>query len=211
MSSDPLDALLDLENTFYQEGYELGTQDGNRTGRIEGRLFGLTSAFEKYSTMGTLHGRCVIWSARLSGPQLTSGQEDSANDPGALATDGHSIGSPKSHKEAGPACTSSSRTSSSSLPREPHNSRLQKHIRTVYALTEPASISTDNTEEAVSDFNDRLKRAEGKAKIIEKSFDEESSSYGIRHPDGDLEMDFTSSRPRAPRGDRGIKDDAGPV
>ncbi|KAL8842792.1 MAG: hypothetical protein Q9176_002428 [Flavoplaca citrina] len=206
MSFDPLDELLDLENTFYKEGYDLGIQDGNRTGRIDGRLFGLTSAFEKYSTMGTLHGRSVIWSARLSAPPLRSEQEDSANDRGALATDGHSIGSPKSHNEAGPASTSSS-----SLPREPHNSRLQKHIRTVYALTEPASISTDNTEEAVSDFNDRLKRAEGKAKIIEKSFDEESSSHGIRQPDGDLEMDFTSSHPKAARGDRGIKDDAGPV
>ncbi|KAL9606895.1 MAG: hypothetical protein Q9204_009416 [Flavoplaca sp. TL-2023a] len=156
--------------------------------------------------MGTLHGRSVIWSARFSAPPLRSEQEDSANDRGALATDGHSIGTPKSHKEAGPASTSSS-----SLPREPHNSRLQKHIRTVYALTEPASISTDNTEEAVSDFNDRLKRAEGKAKIIEKLFDEESSNHGIRHPDGDLEMDFTSSQPKAARGDRGIKDDDGPV
>ncbi|KAL8859490.1 MAG: hypothetical protein Q9198_010634, partial [Flavoplaca austrocitrina] len=200
-----------LENAFHKEGYDLGIQDGNRTGRIEGRLFGLTSAFEKFSTMGTLHGRSVIWSARLSAPPLRSEQEESANDRGALATNGHSIGSRKSHKEAGPAGTSSSRTSSSSLPREPHNSRLQKHIRTVYALTEPASISTDNTEEAVSDFNDRLKRAEGKAKIIEKSFDEESSSHGIRHPDSHLQMDFTSSHPKAARGDRGIRDDAGPV
>ncbi|KAL9007292.1 MAG: hypothetical protein Q9180_009713, partial [Flavoplaca navasiana] len=148
MSSDPLDELLDLENTFYKEGYDLGIQDGSRTGRIEGRLFGLTSAFEKFSTMGSLHGRSVIWSARLSAPPLRPEQEDLANDRSALATDGHAIGSPKSHKEAGPAGTSSSKTSSSTLPQEPHKSRLQKHIRTVYALTEPASISTDNTEES---------------------------------------------------------------
>jgi len=29
-------------------------------------------------------------------------------------------------------------------------------------------LSTENTEEAVSEFDDRLKRAEGKAKIIER-------------------------------------------
>ncbi|KAL8636816.1 MAG: hypothetical protein Q9226_009205 [Calogaya cf. arnoldii] len=156
MSSDPLDQLLELENTFYKEGYDLGIQDGSRTGRIEGRLFGLTSAFEKFSTMGNLHGRSVIWTARLSTPQLANTKSEiTANNPNALATNALATESTQSPP-------------SSSLPQIPHNSRLEKHIQTLCALTEPASLSTDNTEDAVSDFNDRLKRAEGKAKIVER-------------------------------------------
>lgn len=49
-----------------------------------------------------------------------------------------------------------------------NNARLHKHILTLYALVEPASLSIQNTEEAVSDFDDRLRRAEGKVKIIER-------------------------------------------
>ncbi|KAL8758814.1 MAG: hypothetical protein Q9199_001225 [Rusavskia elegans] len=209
MSSDPLDQLLELENTFYKEGYDLGVQDGSCTGRIEGRLFGLTSAFEKFNAMGNLHGRSIIWSARFSTPQLASKSEDLANDHDALATTAISTKSSKSSRDFKPAGTSLSSSSSSSLPQVPHNSRLEKHIRTLYALTEPASLSTDNTEDAVSEFNDRLKRAEGKAKIIEKLLDEDSFSQGPQQVDGYLEMDFTSSHSTLSKGDRGIEDEGG--
>ncbi|KAL8992898.1 MAG: hypothetical protein Q9169_006752 [Polycauliona sp. 2 TL-2023] len=202
MSHDPMDELLELENTFYQEGYELGIQDGSRTGRIEGRLFGITSAFEKFSAMGNLHGRSVIWSAKISGPSLASKSEDPISDqdtsrPTALPSDFS-----KSNESPKPV-----EVSTRSLPHNPHHARLEKHIRTLYALTEPASLSTDNTEDAVSDFNDRLKRAEGKAKIIERFLDEGRSSQGSRQSDGNLEMDFTSSHPKGPKADRGIEDD----
>lgn len=59
------------------------------------------------------------------------------------------------------------------LPPLPNNQRLEKNITTLFALTEPESLSTDNTDEAVNDFDDRLKRAQGKAKIIEKATGEE--------------------------------------
>lgn len=49
-----------------------------------------------------------------------------------------------------------------------NNPRLHKHILTLYALVEPVSLSIQNTEAAVSDFDDRLRRAEGKVKIIER-------------------------------------------
>lgn len=49
-----------------------------------------------------------------------------------------------------------------------NNPRLHKHILTLYALVEPTSLSIQNTEAAVSDFDDRLRRAEGKVKIIER-------------------------------------------
>lgn len=208
MSSDPLDQILELENTFHKEGYDLGVQDGSRTGRIEGRLFGLTSAFEKFNAMGNLHGRSIIWSARLPAPQLASRSENSVNDPDARATDALPKNS-HGRQDSRPAGSSLSSSSASSLPPFPHNSRLEKHIRTLYALTEPASLSTDNTEDGVSDFNDRLKRAEGKAKIIEKLLDQDLSNQGPQQADGYLEMDFTSSHSRPSKGDRGIEDEGG--
>ncbi|KAF7553436.1 hypothetical protein G7046_g7112 [Stylonectria norvegica] len=55
------------------------------------------------------------------------------------------------------------------LPALPHNTRLQKNISTLYALVEPETLSTANSDEAVQDFDDRVKRALGKAKVIEKT------------------------------------------
>merc|ERR1711964_315666 len=55
-----------------------------------------------------------------------------------------------------------------SLHAMPENQRLAKHLKVLHALAESESLSTENTEEAVSDFDDRLKRAQGKAKIIER-------------------------------------------
>ncbi|KAH7325852.1 hypothetical protein B0I35DRAFT_421327 [Stachybotrys elegans] len=48
------------------------------------------------------------------------------------------------------------------------NARLDKNIGMLYALVEPDTLSTANTDEAVQDFDDRFKRAQGKAKIIER-------------------------------------------
>ncbi|KIL96547.1 3-oxoacyl-(acyl-carrier-protein) reductase [Fusarium avenaceum] len=64
-----------------------------------------------------------------------------------------------SASSAGDACT---------LPALPRNARLEKNINTLYALVEPDTLSTENSDEAVQDFDDRVKRAQGKAKIIEK-------------------------------------------
>jgi hypothetical protein len=54
------------------------------------------------------------------------------------------------------------------LPKLSGGARLQKHLQTLFALTEAESLSTENNEDSVSDFDDRLKRAEGKVKVIEK-------------------------------------------
>src|SRR5271156_4071878 len=54
MESDPFDDLLSLEDRFYNEGFQLGTTDGVKAGRIEGRVFGLEKGFEKYVEMGIL-------------------------------------------------------------------------------------------------------------------------------------------------------------
>ncbi|KAF5603762.1 hypothetical protein FPCIR_1201 [Fusarium pseudocircinatum] len=54
------------------------------------------------------------------------------------------------------------------LPPLPKNARLEKNINTLYALVEPDTLSTENSDDAVQDFDDRVKRAQGKAKIVEK-------------------------------------------
>ncbi|KAI4095218.1 MAG: hypothetical protein LQ344_001730 [Seirophora lacunosa] len=156
MATDPLDELFELEDTFYKEGYNLGVQDGSRAGQIEGRLFGLEKAFEKYTAMGKLHGRSVVWSGRLS-----SAPEAELPSP-TQSSDGQD---PETRK-----------TAPDPLPPLPFNPRLEKHVRTLYALTEPASLSTENSEDAVSDFDDRLRRAEGKVKIIERFIGEETTA-----------------------------------
>ncbi|KAI4193179.1 MAG: hypothetical protein LQ350_008435 [Teloschistes chrysophthalmus] len=183
MIYDPFETVLDLEDTFYKEGHELGVQDGRHIGQIEGRLFGLEKAFEKYATMGRLHGLSIIWSARLSSVSQNPESDHVDDIPRqSPTTDGEAQNAPTIPMEA-----------SSPISRIPYNTRLEKHIRTLYALTEPASLSTDNTEDAVSDFDDRLKRAKGKVKIIEKMLDEDvTGDNDAPARDEDLEMDFTS-------------------
>jgi len=170
MDPDPFDDLLGLEEQFYQEGYQLGAADGEKAGRIEGRAFGLEKGFEKYVEAGRLHGRSGVWAARLPGGSGSQSQSQSqsrevgggAGADALVATTAVGDGS------------SSSLDLRSRLPRLPENSRLEKHVRVLYALTEPASLATENTEDAVSDFDDRVKRAQGKVKIIERLTGEDS-------------------------------------
>lgn len=145
---DPFDTLLSLEDQYYNEGYELGVADGSRAGRIEGRVFGLEKGFEKFAAMGTVAGRCAVWEARL--PDQMSALRGS------------------SESSAASKDTSQGEEPVSRIAPLPANARLQKHLQTLSALTEAESLSTENNEESVSDFDDRLKRAEGKVKVIEK-------------------------------------------
>jgi hypothetical protein len=153
-SSDPFDDLLGLEEKFYDEGYQLGITEGEKAGRIEGRVFGLEKGFEKYMEAGRQHGRSMVWAGRFPYDKRSSSE---ASSPATEAS------------TPSPAPTASQTT----LPLLSNNPRLEKHIRTLYALTEPASLSTDNSEEAVSDFDDRLKRAQAKTKIIERLVQED--------------------------------------
>lgn len=161
--SDPFDDLLSLEDKFYKEGYDLGVSDGERAGRVEGRLFGLEKGFEKYAAMGKLHGRAMIWAGRL--PEIKS-QIDVESHGGEKKNATTSIETLSAQSEQDDPASEGASYKLHSLPTNP---RLEAHIRTLYALTEPDSLSTENNEDSVSDFDDRLKRAEGKIKIIERS------------------------------------------
>lgn len=178
MEDDPLDNLLGLEDQYYQEGYDVGVTDGTQAGIIEGRLFGLEKGFEKYAAMGALHGRSAVWAGRLSRhPREAAGSEESEN----LAA--INCCRQKQYQDSNECKLSEGKGSNTPAPRPllcqvPHSARLEKHIRILYALTEPSSLSVKNSEETVSDFDDRLKRADGKMKIIEKLLDESSLDSG---------------------------------
>ena len=167
---DPFDTLLSLEDDFYKEGYDLGISDGDHAGRVEGRLFGLEKGFEKFVAMGRLHGKSTVWAGRLPDASLGSGatgrEEDGATTKAAL----HVFGEYEDVKSSQPA------SDASLLPANP---RLEAHVRTLYALTESSSLSTENSEKSISDFDDRLRRAKGKVKILEKLIGEPSLDEAI--------------------------------
>lgn len=164
--NDPFDTLFSLEDEYYNEGHALGVADGSRAGRIEGRVFGLEKGFEKFAAMGALAGRCAVWEARVP-----SSVTAAALTPESVA------GKPVQQD-----CVAEG-AATVALKSLPSNARLAKHLQTLYALTEPESLSTQNNEDSVSDFDDRFKRAEGKVKVIEKIIGE-SGVINLEQPVG---------------------------
>lgn len=165
MADDPFDGVLNLEEQFYQEGYKQGLEDGIKAGRIEGRSFGLEKGFEKFLESGRLHGKAVIWANRLPNLKAKS----------ATQTEPHQTASRRSGDSGQPESSGRSQQPvRHSLPLLPRNPRLEKNVTVLYALVEPETLSTENTDEAVDDFDDRIKRAQGKAKIIERTIGEDS-------------------------------------
>lgn len=159
MDEDPLERLLGLEEEFYQEGYQVGATDGTKVGHEEGRAFGIEKGFEKFLLMGRLHGRAAVWKARMvpkTAPHNLEGETEELSDMPKIAS-----------IETLAREESETHTPKSLLPL-PDNSRLEKHILTLHTLTDPSHLSFENTEDGVSDFDERLKRARAKIKIIEK-------------------------------------------
>jgi len=164
MAEDPLDDVLNLEEQLYEQGYREGIADGTRAGRIEGRTFGLEKGFEKFLESGRLYGRSIIWANRLPNqkrPDSTSAE--------ATETSQAAIGDGGLADHQTPVA----------LPPLPNNSKLAKNITTLHALVEPDSLSTENTDDAVTDFDDRMRRAQGKVKIIEKMVGEDGAKEQV--------------------------------
>lgn len=173
MEDDPFDSVLDLEETYYQEGYDLGVADGSRAGRIEGRVFGIEKGFEKFAAMGMLQGRAAVWASRL--PRKKEQGKDNEK-KATIAQDEVTSSSLEASPNNLMPTTSEGialvpvedGVVASGLPPLAVNPRLERHIQTLFALVEPDTFSTENTEESVADFDDRLKRAGAKAKVIER-------------------------------------------
>ena len=156
MAEDPFDSLLSLEDQYYDEGYKSGFKDGQEAGLAEGRAFGLEKGFEKYKAMGQLRGRSLVWASRLDKGQQNATESSFEQDEIQRSTEG------------------STPCNEYTLPILPSNSRLAKHIHLLLALTNPSVLSTANSEEAVDDFDERLRRAEAKVQIIAKMIGEGS-------------------------------------
>lgn len=60
------------------------------------------------------------------------------------------------------------------LPALPGGARLEKNITTLHALVELDTLAAENSDEAVNDFDDRVKRAQGKARVVERQVGEET-------------------------------------
>ena len=171
MEADPFESLLGLEDQFYKEGYSLGLKDGTQAGLLEGRLFGIEKSFEKYSTMGILYGRSLVWAARLVEPEIRK-DNDVIYQKFFAGNDGQSTHHEPNSKPIPPGQVEEIVSQRDSSPHAPRNTRLEKQVRILYALTEPSSLSTQNTEDSVAEFDDRLRRAHGKVKMIEMKLEE---------------------------------------
>lgn len=154
MASDPFDDLLEIENDYYQEGYDAGVADSTYAGLIEGRVFGIEKGYEKAVELGKQRGRALVWQHRLgvstsgeqSNQQVTSSSESQSTSALPEAGMMHHI--------------------SQSLPRLPINTRLRKHVEALSAAAEPTTLTRDNSDEAVTDFDDRIAKARAKTKVI---------------------------------------------
>ena len=145
MAADPFEGLFSVEDDLYEEGYRLGQADGLQAGRLEGRAFGIEKGFEKFVAMGRVQGQSAILSARLR----TASEATASREIQSLSV------MPES-------------SSRSTLPPLPENARLEKHVASLGAMADPRSVSTRNTEDAVSNFDDRLKRLVAKIKVVER-------------------------------------------
>lgn len=155
MASDPFDDVLNLEDQYYDQGYKQGYDDGFQAGKVEGRSVGLKTGYEKFFEAGRLQSKAVVWANRIPNLQKTS---DESMHEQAESENG---GQKKETSEV-----------KSRLPTLNANQRLEKNVTSLYALVEPGTLSTDNDDEAVGDFDDRFKRAQGKLKIVERIVNE---------------------------------------
>jgi hypothetical protein len=174
MDTDLLDSLLGLEDEFYNEGHALGSSDGARAGYLEGKAFGLEKAFEKFLEMGTIHGKATIWAKRLPRP---SGERIRQPVKGLqMIPCEYDQEAPNQLSISAPPAPLLDRLSKVELPCLPPNPRLRKHINTLLALTDPTTLSTENTEKTIASFDGRLRKALAKVKVIEKIIGEPSGS-----------------------------------
>ena len=173
-SNHLLESLLDLEEEFYKEGYDLGAADGAQAGYTEGSVFAVEKGFEKFVEMGRLYGKALVWAQRLA-------DSKASKQPGAKTdtdTDDISTTYAISHKDLDASLDPSVCTEMATLP---PSARLGKNLDILLELVDPASLVMANTEEAVIDVDERLKGAIIKAKLIQRALGEREDTADI-HP-----------------------------
>lgn len=179
MANDLLDSLLDLEEGFYKEGYDLGVADGSLAGYTEGSVFAVEKGFEKFLEMGRLYGKALVWTQRLSSSPKTELHDQNAEE-GEKA----GISKPDASKESEDTEEISiSPDICQGMSNLPESSRLAKNIRSLLDQVDPAELSMENTEEAVSNVDQRLKTATMKAKLVQRALGEREDTLDI-NPQG---------------------------
>ncbi|KAK0347265.1 hypothetical protein LTR02_002433 [Friedmanniomyces endolithicus] len=187
---DPFATLLNLEDTYYTEGYDLGVTDGSRAGRIEGRLFGLEKGFAKFAEMGRLNGRARVWEARLPSAHTPNGMGLREGDIGA------STSSPSSQSTTGTISPLSG------------SDRLRKHIDRLSELTDSESLETKNTEDAVDECEERLAGARSKFTLIAKIVGEDDMRpSGGGEGASEIEIRRSGGTPKGKAGGKGEMED----
>lgn len=177
MAHDLLDSLLDLEERFYKEGYDLGVADGAQAGYTEGSVFAVEKGFEKLLEMGRLYGKALVWAQRLADSQASKQDQT-----GAAETDGKRAATDEETRGTDVLLIQPSVCEG--MPSLPESSRLTKNIRSLLELVDPAAFSMENTEEAVSDIDERLKAASMKAKLIQRALGEREDTSDINPRSG---------------------------
>lgn len=166
---DLLDGLLDVEEGLYQEGYDLGIADGLEAGYTEGSVFAVEKGFEKFLEMGRLYGKSLVWAQRLVSRDDSRGIADNANPP-EDEEDGK--GNAEPHSLGPSACDNMA-------PLAQISSRLAKNINSLVELVDPASLAVQNTEDAISDAEERYRGALVKAKLIQRVLGECEGSLDL--------------------------------
>jgi hypothetical protein len=184
-SDDPFDSLLNLEEQYYKEGYEEGLKDGIESGRVEGYSLGLRKGFEKFVEAGRLQSKTIVWANRIPKYQQAQQQQQQHQDRDESTSE-------RQEKQEDPAESAdredenraedeeggseSSRSTRRRLPPIHSNPRLEKNIETLYGILEPGTLSMNNDDESVNDFDSRMKGAQGKLRIIERAIREGTNS-----------------------------------
>jgi hypothetical protein len=153
VASDPFDDLLGLEEDYYQEGYDAGVADSRYAGMIEGRVFGMEKGAEKTLELGKLQGRALVWRGRIGTSRTTVDPSSNRQTPD----------------------TARLREVFQSLQSLSNHSRLQKHVDGLLTVSDAQTISKNNSDEAVAEFDDRIARSKAKAKIIANIVGESSN------------------------------------
>lgn len=164
MAADLFEDVLNLEDQYYDQGYNQGYEDGYQAGKIEGRSVGLKSGYEKFLEAGRLQGKAIIWANRIPNFRKLSAMKGEESEPEARPTE-----STLAHVSV-----------DSQLPSLSSNARLEKNVTSLHALVEPGTLSTENDDLAVNDFDDRVKRAQGKLKIVERMIGEDVEQTSLK-------------------------------
>lgn len=181
MDNSLLESLLDLEEDFYKEGFNLGGTDGAEAGYTEGSVFAVEKGFEKFVELGKLYGKALVWAQRLA--DMKQSKHEAPQNMESV----ESVAATKESPLTPPVCKT--------MAHFPHSSRLAKNLDTLLELVDPASLLMQNTEEAVTDVDERLKGAIVKAKLIQRAFGEreDTSSHPEASGDGTGSIEDISS------------------